>query len=86
VAGDKTSLIGDFIGMKTCAAMHCFTPVPCSEYYCYLHKGMVGGGIAKEAQICDEIANRNGGMVVVSQNRSEEKVKTKVKYDSSLRY
>jgi len=86
VAGDKTSLIGDFIGVKTCAAMYCLKPVPRSEYYCYSHRGMVGGGITRQAQTCDEIANRNGGMVIVSQDRSKEGVKTKVKYDSSLRY
>lgn len=43
---------------------------------------MVGEGITRQAKNCDEIANREGGLVVVSQDKSEERTRTSVKYHS----
>lgn len=66
-AGDASSLIGELSEVKNCAAMHCWTQISDSEYYCSSHKNKVGEGATNVAKSFDETANKEGGLVVVSQ-------------------
>jgi len=82
-AADASSLVGDLSGVKTCAAIHCWTSISSSEYYCSSHKNMVGESATNVAKSFDETANREGGLVVVSQrNNADESKTTNVKYHS----
>ena len=82
-AADVSSLIGDAAGVKTCAALHCWVSIPRSEYYCSSHKNRVGESATNVAKSFDETANREGGLVVVSQrNNADESKTTSVKYHS----
>lgn len=82
-AGDATSLVGDALGVKTCAAMYCFVPISSSEYYCSAHRNRVGEGANDVAKHFDKTAKREGGLVVVSQESSGRENKTTVTYDSN---
>jgi len=67
-AADASSLVGEAVGVKTCAALHCWSQISSSEYYCSSHKNVVGERATSVAKSADEVANREGGLVVVSQN------------------
>jgi len=73
----------DAVGVKTCAALHCWASISSSEYYCSSHRNIVGERAASVAKSVDETASKERGIVIVSQDRLGGKTETTVDYYSN---